>query len=83
VEGTKKKKGMTMQFIFKKLIVLDYNRGNVHTYNVNSALLTEEKIENLLKSLGFNLDEVSYMYSDDEMEIINHTGFITDIDNVD
>lgn len=43
------------------LIVLDFNTGSVHIYN--NVTYTED-IDSLLKELNHNIDEVSYMWSD-------------------
>ena len=43
------------------LIVLDFNTSSVHIYN--NATYTED-IDSLLKDLNHNIDEVSYMWSD-------------------
>jgi hypothetical protein len=43
------------------LIVLDFNTSSVHIYN--SVTYTED-IDSLLKELNHNIDEVSYMWSD-------------------
>ena len=43
------------------LIVLDFNTNSVHIYN--NVTYTED-IDSLLKELNHNIDEVSYMWSD-------------------
>lgn len=43
------------------LIVLDFNTSSVHIYN--NVIYTED-IDSLLKDLNHNIDEVSYMWSD-------------------
>lgn len=43
------------------LIVLDFNTSSVHIYN---NIVYTEDIDSLLKELNHNIDEVSYMWSD-------------------
>lgn len=43
------------------LIVLDFNTSSVYIYN--NVTYTED-IDSLLKDLNHNIDEVSYMWSD-------------------
>lgn len=43
------------------LIVLDFNNSSVHIYN---NITYTEDIDSLLKELNHNIDEVSYMWSD-------------------
>ncbi len=43
------------------LIVLDFNTNSVHIYN---NITYTEDIDSLLKELNHNIDEVSYMWSD-------------------
>lgn len=43
------------------LIVLDFNTNSVHIYN---NIIYTEDIDSLLKELNHNIDEVSYMWSD-------------------
>ncbi len=43
------------------LIVLDFNTSSVHIYNNVTYI---EDIDSLLKDLNHNIDEVSYMWSD-------------------
>lgn len=43
------------------LIVLDFNTNSVHIYN---NIVYTEDIDSLLKELNHNIDEVSYMWSD-------------------
>jgi len=67
---------------FNTIVILDYNRGQIHYYRVAEELLKDDKIERLLYYLNFNLDEISYMIvDDDEMEVIDHKGIITSIDD--
>lgn len=41
------------------LVILNYSDGTVHHYKIREELCND--IEDVITSLGFNLDEVSYM----------------------
>lgn len=52
-----------MTYLIQKtnLVVLDFNTNSVHIYN---NIVYREDIDSLLKELNHNIDEVSYMWSD-------------------
>lgn len=57
----------------ENLVILNYNTGEVHIYNVSpEANIDEDYIQN---GLGFNLDECSWMFGTD-IEIIKHRRII-------
>ena len=57
-----------MKSKYNKLVILDYNKGIVHYYNVEKEVeINEEYVTNL----GFNSDEICWMYGE-EIDIIEH-----------
>ena len=57
---------------YNKLVILDYNNGIVHYYNVEKEVeINEEYITNL----GFNSDEICWM-SGEEIDIFEHNGIL-------
>ena len=56
----------------EKLVILDFEDGSVHFYDVDSeADINEEYIDNL----GFNTDNCYWMFAQ-ELEIIHHKGIL-------
>ena len=61
-----------MKSKYNKLVILDYNKGIVHYYNVEKEVeINEECVTNL----GFNSDEICWMYGE-EIDIIEHNGIL-------
>lgn len=52
----------------KKLIILDFTRGETHIYTVK----TLEDYENLIEKLGHNIDNCQWMIVDNDLQIILH-----------
>ena len=57
---------------YNKLVILDYNKGIVHYYNVEKEVeINEEYINNL----GFNSDEICWMCGE-KLIIFEHNGIL-------
>lgn len=52
------------------LVILDYSSATVEFFKI--ANCTEDTIEDIIESLGFNLDEISYMWGDEDLKLIFH-----------
>ena len=56
----------------QRLVILDYSNSAVHFYTVDEhCYVTDDFIE----SLGFQLDEISWMLSDD-LDVFKHKGML-------
>ena len=57
----------------KEIYILNYNTGSINHFTINVSNcdndLVIDFIETELEGRGFNLDEVSYMISDEILEI--------------
>jgi hypothetical protein len=63
----------------KTLIILDYNAGLVHAYGFEQDLHSPYW-EEVIKGLGFNEDECSWMITNDPRPI-HYEGNLNDIEN--
>lgn len=62
------------------LIILNYSNGTIHFYKVSKELLKDYEMEDIICDLGFNLDEISYMWAEN-IEEIHHHKYITQIED--
>jgi len=58
----------------KTLVVLDYNTGTVHFYKHEEAAEVNDEV---VSSLGFNLDECYWM-DGKNIQTVHHSGTYTD-----
>ena len=51
--------------------VLDYNSDSIYCVKLPNDIICNEEVEHYLHTLGFNIDSISYMTTNSELEIIN------------
>lgn len=51
--------------------VLDYNSDSIYCVKLPNDIIYNEEVEPYLRTLGFNIDSISYMITSNELEIIN------------
>ena len=56
----------------RELVILDYNNSTVHFYIVDKCCNVNN---DFIESLGFQLDEISWMLSDD-LDVFKHKGML-------
>ena len=54
-----------------KCYILDYTLDCIYRVELPKDVNSNEEVESYLRTLGFNIDSISYMTTNSELEIIN------------